>query len=356
MSYTANTVMSSDTLENKQNLAAYINSHNVPPHGHHHQYTQAITNPIGSADALNSVVGQFQALSLPHSAVPTGNNSSMGQMTYIYTPDGQVVVAGLPTTTAPMGVAAFADSTIGPTAAPFLAAPQFNPYLSYPMVPYTPGRASGLQARVERQNPDIPGLETRRGSYSTTESTPATPFYTSVASRPDGARVAGMDRSAFTTPSPQQIATNAILEKVSAISIPSDRNVDELLKKEPAIPKAVPAVFTPAAQMKSLEQSLENRIPGNRNVYIRGLHPTTDDDVLYKYTSRFGEVETSKAIIDTSTGACKGYVIVFPSILSLVFFFFSSLQSSSITGFLVSVSPNFMMPETLKLVFVHFID
>jgi RNA recognition motif-containing protein len=86
----------------------------------------------------------------------------------------------------------------------------------------------------------------------------------------------------------------------------SDHVLDEILAKEPAIPTAVPAVFTPAGQMKSLEQSLENRIPGNRNVYIRGLYPTTDDQTLYQFTSRFGEVETSKAIIDTATGACKG--------------------------------------------------
>ena len=58
--------------------------------------------------------------------------------------------------------------------------------------------------------------------------------------------------------------------------------------------------------MKSLDQSLDNRIPGNRNVYIRGLHPTTDDELLYLFASRFGAVETSKAIIDTGTGACKG--------------------------------------------------
>jgi RNA recognition motif-containing protein len=79
-----------------------------------------------------------------------------------------------------------------------------------------------------------------------------------------------------------------------------------MLLQDPAIPKAVPAVFTPANQIKTLEQSLENRIPGNRNVYIRGLHPTTDDELLLRYASRFGEVETSKAIIDTATGACKG--------------------------------------------------
>ncbi|KAK7958160.1 RNA binding protein MSSP-2 [Apiospora saccharicola] len=83
--------------------------------------------------------------------------------------------------------------------------------------------------------------------------------------------------------------------------------MDALLTRDPAIPQAVPAVFTPQENMKTLEQSLTNPIPGNRNVYIRGLHPTTDDDTLYKYAARFGRVETSKAIIDTTTGACKGF-------------------------------------------------
>ncbi|KAK0702697.1 hypothetical protein B0H67DRAFT_594946 [Lasiosphaeris hirsuta] len=80
-----------------------------------------------------------------------------------------------------------------------------------------------------------------------------------------------------------------------------------LLKGNPTIPQAVPAIFTPPAQMKSIEQCLENPIKGNRNVYIRGLSPKTDDELLLHYVSRFGKVEQSKAIIDTSTGACKGF-------------------------------------------------
>jgi hypothetical protein len=83
--------------------------------------------------------------------------------------------------------------------------------------------------------------------------------------------------------------------------------VDTLLQQHPAIPHAVPAVFTPRENMRTLEQSLSNPIFGNRNVYIRGLHPNTDDATLAAYSARFGQVETSKAIIDTSTGACKGY-------------------------------------------------
>ena len=69
-------------------------------------------------------------------------------------------------------------------------------------------------------------------------------------------------------------------------------------------------MFTPRENMRTLEQSLSNPIFGNRNVYIRGLHPNTDDATLAAYATRFGQVETSKAIIDTSTGACKGYDLI----------------------------------------------
>lgn len=177
------------------------------------------------------------------------------------------------------------------------------------LMPFTPGRANVAQPRAERCHPDVPGLENRRGSYSTNESTPATPFWAGVSHRENGPRVASLDRSTYTTPSPQQlgIASLHIDARKPSINIASDATLDELLKKDPAIPKAVPAVFTPPGQMKSVEQSLENRIPGNRNVYIRGLHPTTDDELLYLFSARFGAVETSKAIIDTGTGACKGY-------------------------------------------------
>lgn len=160
-------------------------------------------------------------------------------------------------------------------------------------------------------NQEIPPLENRRSSYSTTESTPATPFYGSTASRDGGARIAVFDHGAsnYTTPSPPQITSSSLMaqpKEFSSIQAPVDGELQKLLAREPPIPQAVPAVFTPRENMKSLDQSLINPIPGNRNVYIRGLHPTTDDELLYKYAGRFGVVETSKAIIDTATGACKG--------------------------------------------------
>lgn len=180
-----------------------------------------------------------------------------------------------------------------------------------PMIPFTPGRAHVAHPRADRGQSDVPGLENRRGSYSTTESAPATPFWAGVSTRENGPRVASLDRSVYTTPSPQQMGMASLsIDASKTAMVMSEAALDEILAKEPPVPKAVPAVFTPPGQMKSLEQSMENRIPGNRNVYIRGLHPTTDDELLFHYAARFGPVETSKAIIDTSTGACKGYVLI----------------------------------------------
>lgn len=183
------------------------------------------------------------------------------------------------------------------------------------MAPYTPGRRNISQPRAHRGQSEVPGLENRRGSYSTNESTPATPFWTGLPNRENAPRVASLDRSRYTTPSPQQLGMTSMHGDIvkPVTSGVSDAALDALLQQEPPVPKAVPAVFTPPGQMKSVDQSLENRIPGNRNVYIRGLHPTTDDDLLYQFAARFGAVETSKAIIDTTTGACKGYVLHSPS-------------------------------------------
>ncbi|OBT60054.1 hypothetical protein VE03_10321 [Pseudogymnoascus sp. 23342-1-I1] len=72
---------------------------------------------------------------------------------------------------------------------------------------------------------------------------------------------------------------------------------------------AVPAVFTPE-NARTLDQSLSNPIYGNRNVYIRGLRPDTNDEILAAYARLFGSVETLIAIIDTGTRACKGFGFV----------------------------------------------
>ncbi|KAL5614345.1 hypothetical protein BROUX41_004451 [Berkeleyomyces rouxiae] len=251
-------------------------------YGHGHPGSQYHSDPI------NNVVGQMGALNigtgLPGHMYPAANPS------FVYLQDGHLYGIQHPN--------GMPQALMDHHYPSYPSVPMPHGAIPYPaMMPYTPSRAPG--GRVDR---DVPGLEEgRRSSYSTNESTPATPFY---GTNRENVTIMGVDRSTYNTPSPHNGA--GMLGKHQAAGM-SDSVIDGLLEKEPAIPKAVPALFTPQSHIKSLEQSLENRIPGNRNVYIRGLHPTTDDELLLKYAERFGKVETSKAIIDAATGACKGF-------------------------------------------------
>ncbi|KAI1142373.1 hypothetical protein F5Y05DRAFT_409519 [Hypoxylon sp. FL0543] len=257
---------------------------------------------------MNAMVSQFGNLGI-------NGLSHIGGMFPMTTPDGRIIqlaanytASSLPGPPIPApGMSAHGIPTVGfnhgqqdpyslSYGPPYLPSGGYNHPL-YAIAPYTPARAGIAHERTDTGARELPGLEIRRSSYSTNESTPATPFLGGMAARDQGQRVTVFDRSTYTTPSPQQVmALEALQEPKSP-----------LLDREPKIPHAIPAVFTPRENMKTLEQSLVNTLPGNRNVYIRGFHPTTDDALLLKYAERFGTVETSKAIIDSSTGACKGF-------------------------------------------------
>ena len=81
-------------------------------------------------------------------------------------------------------------------------------------------------------------------------------------------------------------------------------NLDELVSRESAIPRAVPALWTNQEEL-SLAKCLQNP-EGITNVYIRGFMPDTTDEDLEHWASRFGEIESCKAIIEQDTGKCKG--------------------------------------------------
>lgn len=85
-------------------------------------------------------------------------------------------------------------------------------------------------------------------------------------------------------------------------------NLDELVSREPPIPRAVPALWTNQEEL-SLAKSLQNP-EGITNVYIRGFMPDTTDQDLEQWASRFGEIESCKAIIEQDTGKCKGFGFV----------------------------------------------
>ena len=83
-------------------------------------------------------------------------------------------------------------------------------------------------------------------------------------------------------------------------------NLDELVNRDPPMPRAVPALWTNQEEL-SLAKCLQNP-EGITNVYIRGFMPDTTDEDLHRWASRFGEIESCKAIIEQDTGKCKGYV------------------------------------------------
>lgn len=83
------------------------------------------------------------------------------------------------------------------------------------------------------------------------------------------------------------------------------QDLEALTQQEPAIPRAVPAMWTNPSEL-TLAKCLENR-EGITNVYIRGFLPETTDDMLHSYSARFGKIERCKAIVDLDSGLCKGY-------------------------------------------------
>jgi hypothetical protein len=269
---------------------------------------RGIACPAAHHDGLSGLVSSFGALGLANNNLPQGTTPVAIPPGGYMPADTSVVYPGYGShVQAPYNV----DSIYGPgvPAGHYMhqggIAPPYGAY----MFPYTPGRATSYADRMDRGLRDLPGLENRRGSYSTTatESAPGTPFFGGMGDRHSAPRVMSADRSSYTTPSPQQLAVSGTYGSVSSKGKRvAEAELRVLVEQDPSIPSAVPAVFTTPEQRKTLDQCLENRIDGNRNVYIRGLHPTTDDELLLKYASRFGEVEQSKAIIDTTTGACKG--------------------------------------------------
>jgi RNA recognition motif. (a.k.a. RRM, RBD, or RNP domain) len=86
--------------------------------------------------------------------------------------------------------------------------------------------------------------------------------------------------------------------------IPEQAAIEGLANSYPAIPTAVPAIFT--SMKKTLQECFANPTHGT-NVYIRGLAPDTTDEMLQAYATRFGRVNSHKSIIDNATGQCKGF-------------------------------------------------
>ncbi|CAE7199469.1 hypothetical protein P3342_010248 [Pyrenophora teres f. teres] len=173
--------------------------------------------------------------------------------------------------------------------------------------PMPPGWAARMSSA------DMPSLMTpRRDSISSNENdNPGTPYGSGGMFR-YASNTAIMDRSpnalysSSATPSPSQLVQHyqvmAPIQKQQTMpTLPP--HLLALVHQEPPIPRAIPA---PSSPHKPLDRSLENKT-GETNVYIRGLLPETTDEMLHMWGKRFGDIQSSKSIIDLKTSLCKGF-------------------------------------------------
>jgi hypothetical protein len=150
---------------------------------------------------------------------------------------------------------------------------------------------------------NLPALdEGRRGSWSSEEQGPITPAIT-------GGHMDYYNNNCqypATSSSTQQYIAGPIQPMKSNDNKSYEMiNLDNLTQQHPAIPRAVPALWTNQEEL-SLAKCLQNP-EGITNIYIRGFMPDTTDEDLEAWASRFGEIESCKAIIEQDTGKCKGY-------------------------------------------------
>ncbi|KAI9713229.1 MAG: hypothetical protein M1820_001215 [Bogoriella megaspora] len=189
---------------------------------------------------------------------------------------------------------------------------QFMPQTSYQGFPqHMSNGHSPLSQNWSSRVPsgDVPSLVTpRRDSISSNEQDqPGTPY---AGTSTYGGGVAVVDRTPPElynqhTPSPTQLSNLYVPPNSAKTQFASTPPTDilDMLMKDPIIPRAIPA---PSSPLKPLDRALQNP-GGETNVYIRGLQPETTDEMLHEYGSRFGDIKSSKSIIDHNTGLCKGF-------------------------------------------------
>ena len=166
----------------------------------------------------------------------------------------------------------------------------------------------------QQQSVEVPELAApRRTSLSSNEENgPSTPF---VGAHATGfyPKITVPDNSPQTwgTPSPQQLGH---AHPVQATPLWRDseqkqyivKDFDAICNEAPSIPRPIPAIFSDDKARGTLETSLENKTH-TTNVYIRGLHPDTTDEMLLAYGARFGPIQSAKSMIDQQNGLCKGF-------------------------------------------------
>lgn len=75
------------------------------------------------------------------------------------------------------------------------------------------------------------------------------------------------------------------------------------------------------------------------NLYIRGLQSNTNDQDLYIMCSRYGQISSTKAILEKSTGCCRGYGFVEFTTAQAAELAVQELTKSGIQAQMAKISP-----------------
>jgi hypothetical protein len=258
-----------------------------------------LQNHIFSAQSKNNVMpnagatGVYAGLSV--GTMPAAVYSTAGQYAY----SNQYGTA----------TAAQAANMYTPHAGPYMPTMSYGSYQNHDNSPMSQNWTPTATATAE-----VPTLITpRRDSVSSNENDqPATPSYAEYpAFANSGVAINRSPNGVFThstpSPTPMMGPYGMPVAKQPDISDVSPR-IKMLVSREPAIPRAIPA---PSSPLKPLDRALENQ-RGETNVYIRGLLPETTDEMLEAWGQRFGDIKSSKSIIDMNTGMCKGHGVALP--------------------------------------------
>lgn len=279
-------------------------------------------NTTLSMDGLTNAFGEVNLRNMGYTGPVKSNNltypanivnvsgmpstQSQGQMMYQLAPDGSVVYSSMPTT----------QGNYQQYPGNYNMTTLQVPYLqqtSYPTMsssgprnlPNTPRGQTWMSSQQIQQ--EVPELSApRRTSWSSNDgSSPQTPLFPGTINR--GYPPSYYSPNPWSTPSPKQN-----IPAYSATQILKGRNsqyyhtdFSTLIKVDPEIPFAIPALWSPEGGRGTLDKILNNT-ESTTNVYIRGFPPTTTDELVYKYGARFGDIDSCKAMIDLTTGECKG--------------------------------------------------
>lgn len=271
-------------------------------------YPQNVAAGTGTENNINNLAHMFGGMGMKNhlqGAAAPYNTSHVFVL-----PNGQVLPNMAQPTMFAQGQASGVDAAGG---MPYLPSAMFPNFVAGANM--VPGSLSAYPwpYAIQGDVPDLAGH--RRNSWSSNEENgPVTPGLAGTVHPEYYTTIAPMDRSPMVgyynnTPSPPSMNQSYIPGPMQPMKCQDNKtyelvDLDALTQQYPAIPRAVPALWTNQDDL-TLAKCLQNP-EGITNIYIRGFLPDTTDKDLEGFAARFGDIESCKAIIDMDTGKCKG--------------------------------------------------